>query len=66
LNAFGYVCLFGFVLLFLFTIFRMIKDQANFYEKKSPVRICIDSAKVLLYFLLVPTIMIWEPRLFRL
>lgn len=58
LNAFGYVSLFGFVLLFLFTIFRMIKDQANFYEKKSPVRICIDSAKVLLYFLLVPTIMI--------
>ena len=58
LNAFGYVCLFGFVLLFLFTIFRIIKDQATFYEKKSPVRICLDSAKILLYFLLVPAIMI--------
>ena len=57
-NAFGYVCLFGFVLLFIFTAFRIIKDQATFYEKKSPVRICLDSAKLLLYFLLVPAIMI--------
>lgn len=57
-NAFGYVCLFGFVLLFLFTAFRIIKDQATFYDKKSPIRICLDSAKILLYFLLVPTIMI--------
>ena len=56
LNAFGYVCLFGFVLLFLFTIFRIIKDQATFYEKKSPVRICLDSAKILLYFLPLPHI----------
>ena len=57
-NAFGYVCLFGFVLLFLFTAFRIIKDQATFYDKKSPIRICVDSSKILLYFLLVPTIMI--------
>ena len=58
LNAFGYVCLFGFVLLFLFTIFRIIRDQGTFYDKKSPVRICLESAKILLYFLLIPTIMI--------
>ena len=39
LNAFGYVCLFGFILLFLFTAFRIIRDQVTFYEKKSPIRI---------------------------
>ena len=58
LTAFGKVCLFGFILLFLFTIFRIIKDQATFYDKKSPIRICLDSAKIILLFLLVPTIMI--------
>ena len=58
LNAFGYVCLFGFILLFLFTAFRIIRDQVTFYEKKSPVRICLDSAKIILMFLLVPAIMI--------
>ena len=57
-NAFGYVCLFGFILLFLFTAFRIIRDQVSFYEKKSPIRICLDSAKILLFFLLVPAIMI--------
>ena len=58
LNAFGYVCLFAFILLFLFTVFRIIRDQVTFYDKKSPVRICIDSAKIILLFLLVPAIMI--------
>lgn len=58
MDALGYVCLFGFILLFLFTAFRVLRDQANFYEKKSPVRICIDSAKIILFFLLVPAIMI--------
>ena len=58
LSAFGYVCLFGFILLFLFTVFRIIRDQATFYEKKSPIRICVDSAKIILIFLLVPAIMI--------
>ena len=58
LNAFGYVCLFGFILLFLFTAFRIIRDQLTFYEKKSPIRICLDSAKIILFFLLVPAIMI--------
>ena len=57
-NAFGYVCLFGFILLFLFTAFRIIRDQVTFYEKKSPVRICIESSKIILMFLLVPAIMI--------
>ena len=58
LNAFGYVCLFGFILLFLFTAFRIIRDQVTFYEKKTPVRTCLDSAKIILMFLLVPAIMI--------
>ena len=58
LNAFGYVCLFGFILLFLFTAFRIVRDQVTFYDKKSPVRICLDSAKTILMFLLVPAIMI--------
>ena len=58
LNAFGYVCLFGFILLFLFTAFRIIRDQVTFYEKKSPIRTCLDSAKIILFFLLVPAIMI--------
>ncbi len=57
-NAFGYVCLFGFILLFLFTAFRIIRDQVTFYEKKSPVRICIESSKIILMFLLIPAIMI--------
>ena len=58
LGAFGYVCLFGFILLFLFTAFRILRDQLSFYEKKSPVRTCLDAAKTLLFFLLVPAIMI--------
>ena len=58
LNAFGYVCLFGFILLFLFTAFRLIRDQITFYDKKSPVRVCLDAAKIILMFLLVPAIMI--------
>ena len=58
LSAFGYVCLFGFILLFLFTAFRIIRDQASFYDKKSPVRVCLDSSKIILMFLLVPAIMI--------
>ena len=58
LNSFGYVCLFAFILLFLFTAFRVLRDQVSFYEKKSPIRICLDSAKILLMFLLVPAIMI--------
>ena len=58
LNSFGYVCLFGFILLFLFTAFRVVREQVSFYEKKSPVRICLDSAKILFMFLLVPAIMI--------
>ena len=58
LNSFGYVCLFAFIFLFLFTAFRVLRDQVSFYEKKSPIRICLDSAKILLMFLLVPAIMI--------
>ena len=57
-NAFGYVCLFAFIMLFLFTAFRIVREQVSFYEKKSPIRICLDSSKILLFFLLVPTIMI--------
>ena len=58
LSAFGYVCLFGFILLFLFTAFRLIRDQLTSYDKKSPVRICLDAARIALFFLLVPAIMI--------
>jgi hypothetical protein len=58
MSAFGYVCLFGFVLLFLFTAFRLVRDQLTFYDKKSPVRICLDASKIVLVFLLVPAIMI--------
>ena len=47
LGAFGYVCLFGFILLFLFTAFRILRDQLSFYEKKSPVRTCLDAAKTI-------------------
>lgn len=58
LDAFMLVALVGFILLFLFTIFAVIRSQAKLGEGKTPVRICIDSAKILLYFLLVPAIMI--------
>ena len=58
LNAFGYICLFAFILLFLFTAFRILRDQVTFYDKKSPIRSCVDSAKIILLFLLVPTIML--------
>ncbi len=56
-NAFRAVVLIGFALLVVFTIYSIIRAQGTLGEGKSPVRICLDSAKILLYFLLVPLIM---------
>lgn len=58
LDAFILVAIIGFVLLFIFTAFSVLRAMARSGEGKSPVRVCIDSAKILLYFLLVPAIMI--------
>ncbi len=56
-RAFILVTLIAFILLFLFTIFSVIRSQAKFGEGKTPIRICLNSAKCLLYFLLIPAIM---------
>ncbi len=57
INSFKAVALIGFALLFVFTIYSIIRSQGRLGEGKSPIRICIDSSKILLYFLLVPFIM---------
>lgn len=57
-DAFKYVCIIAFELLFLFTIFSIIRAQGNFYENKSPLQRCMDSGKTILYFLFVPAIML--------
>ncbi len=56
-RAFILVALIAFILLFLFTIFSLIRSQAKFGEGKTPIQICLNSAKCLLYFLLIPAIM---------
>ena len=50
LDAFKYVAIIAFTLLFVFTIFTIVKSQAKFGEGKGPLRICLDSAKTVLYF----------------
>ena len=51
LNAFIMVALIGFILLFIFTAFSVIRSIGKLGEGKSAVRICLDSSKILLYFL---------------
>ncbi len=58
LNAFSYVALIGIVLLFLFTIFSVLRSVARVGEGKTPLGVCMDAAKQILYFLLLPAIMI--------
>ncbi len=62
-RAFILMALIAFILLFLFTIFSVIRSQARFGEGKTPIQICLNSAKCLLYFLLVPAIM-WVGSVF--
>ena len=57
-DAFKYICIIAFELLFLFTIFSIIRAQGNFYENKSPLHRCLDSGKTILYFLFVPAMML--------
>ncbi|MBQ8394808.1 MAG: hypothetical protein IJX49_04465 [Clostridia bacterium] len=57
-NAFIVVAVVGFVLLFLFTAFAILRAQVKDGEGKTPAHICFNSAKMLLYFFMVPGIMI--------
>ena len=57
IDAFRAVVLIGFAMLVVFTIYSIIRAQGTLGEGKSPVRICLGSAKILIYFLLVPLIM---------
>lgn len=57
-DAFIVVAVVGFVLLFLFTAFSILRSQTKDGEGKTPTRICFDSAKMLLYFFMVPGIML--------
>lgn len=57
-NAFIVVAVVGFVLLFLFTAFAILRAQVKDGEGKTPARICFNSAKMLLYFFMVPGIML--------
>ncbi len=58
LDAFKMVAMVGVVLLFLFTAFAVARAIGKLGEGKSPLRVCMDAAKSLLYFLLIPAIMI--------
>ena len=58
MDAFKYVCIIGFILLMLFTVYRLIRGQAEHFAGKTPQKICGDTAKTVLYFLLVPGFML--------
>lgn len=58
LDAFRYVLVIGFVLLFVFTIFAVIRSIGKVGEGKTAVQICIDAAKAMGLFLLVPVFII--------
>lgn len=58
MDAFIVVAVVGFILLFLFTAFAILRSQVKDGENKTPARICFESAKTLLYFFMVPGIMI--------
>ncbi len=58
MNAFAYVAMIGIVLLFLFTAFSVVRSIAKVGEGKTPIGVCMDAAKSILYFLLIPAIMI--------
>ena len=58
MEAFIWVCIIGFVLLFVFTAFTVFRSIAKNGEGKTPVQICVDASKILLYFIMVPTIMV--------
>ncbi len=59
LDAFKLVALIGVVLMFVFTIFAIVRSIGQYTgEGKSVGRVCFDGAKAMLYLLLVPAIMI--------
>ncbi len=58
LDAFKLVALVGIVLLLLFTAFAVVRAIAKLGEGKTPAGVCVSAAKSLLYFLLIPAIMI--------
>ncbi len=58
MDAFKLVALVGVVLLFLFTAFAVIRSIAKLGEGRTPLGVCTNAAKSILYFLLTPAIMI--------
>ncbi len=58
LDAFKLVALVGIVLLFLFTAFSVVRAIGRVGEGRSPLGVCLNGAKSILYFLLIPAIMI--------
>ena len=56
-SAFEAVLVIGFILLFIFTAYSVFRSMGRLGEGKSAIQTCLDSAKTLLYFLLVPAIM---------
>ncbi len=58
LDAFRYVLVIGFILLFVFTIFSVVRSMLKSGEGKTSIQICIDAAKAMGWFLLVPVFLI--------
>ncbi len=58
LQAFKMVAMVGIVLLFLFTVFSVIRSITRLGEGKSALQVCLGAAKTLFYFMLMPFIMI--------
>lgn len=56
-GAFEAVFVIGFILLFIFTAYSVFRSMGRLGEGKSAIQVCMDSAKTLLYFFLVPIIM---------
>ena len=56
-SAFEAILVIGFILLFIFTAYSVFRSMGRLGEGKSSIQVCLDSAKTLLYFFLVPAIM---------
>ena len=58
LDAFKYVLIIGFILLFIFTIYAVVRSILRNGEGKSAIQICLSAAKAMGWFLLVPAFII--------
>ncbi len=57
-QAFSIVAIIGIALLFIFTAAAVVRSVGKLGEGKSPLAVCMDGGKAIMYFLLIPVTMI--------